>query len=1450
MEQFGKYQLLRRIGSGGMAEVFLGRASVAQGLNKQLVIKKIHRAYARSRHFVTMFRDEASIALELNHPNIVQVFDFGQVGDTYFLVMEYAEGLDLLRLMHETSRAGRKIPLGLCAYIVQQVAKGLDYAHRKTDEFGEPLGIVHRDISPQNVLLSWDGGVKIVDFGIARARTVHEEEGVVKGKLAYMAPEQARGDAVDRRADVYSSGVVLFEVCCGRALFPGKGKEVLDAVKAGAITRPRDANPDIPPELEETIVKALSFHPGDRFQTGRDLQGALAQFHFHLAQVDGQLIDSGTLAQFISQVVPIEQQRTSKRPPTADPLGESLADRDSEELSDARPVTRTPVRERKHVFVVAGQVTGAGALQTRVGAEQSKSLLEDFFKVASDIAYKEEAVIHETGDSRIVLVVGLPAASEGDASRTIRLAKLLVEALDGIGLDVDQEVRLAVGIQRGVAILKSRKGAELEYDLGAATTQIASLLAGEAHGAEVLCGGSVYRAAKDDWHFERLTTIDLPSDTDSGLGTGESLVPETSGSASSPGTTRANVYRLRGPKDRAQRIRERARQDIDLIGRDLELKAIRDAYRQVAAGGQKRQVAIIGDAGLGKRALLSAFLATLGPNEATVFRAVGRSPTSLIPFGIIADLGRDFLGLPDGADPAEIRKRAANAIKLLYSGSSADEEAKAMLEAACTMLGAASKDAVEMDAGERRELVRQAMTRTEERLPGDKPLVLLVEDVHYADSQSMELFKDLINQPSKRGVFSVLTSRPDDDVIEVAQEIGAELIRLEELPEESALELVKRRFVPDEPIDELANEIVTRAGGNPLFITEMVDSLVDRKILLAEAEGSEFEGLFRWSKRDAPLQIPSSIEALLVSKIDRLAESTKHALMHASVLGRRFERRPLESLLGCAVVSDLEELEKRGLLIADGGGRYHFKSELAMSVAYQLLPNEERISLHRSIADDLTKASAYQRGKDDAVIARHLELAGDNDDAADRYLAAAAHAVDVGGNTDAFRQLTRALKLIPPNDHERRFVARRQRTEILRRLSRKSAELREIENLLREAEAIGESTKLAIAGARLASFYVDLGKVGQATRAIDPALEHARKSGDGIVKSETLRLKADIERLEGRYDEAIKGLDEALALLTRDDEPTKRQRATVLNSRGHVLWKTSRLRDAIEAFAEALVIYQFLRLPRDESRLYNNMGVVFAAMGELEQALANYKSALKLDQRLGDRYGLAMKLGNIGQAYSDVGDLDRGERYLRKARAMCAKNDDPTTQLDVQTSLGQVFLARGKFPEAIELFEKSLTLSRELHDRYQETRALIYLAMAVLRSSKKGGDALDLALEATEIARSMPMPVGEYYGLAVAGMALAARGHTEEALRRSRSALEVQRATAEPEGALEIAVIHAELCLQAGERAEATEFITQAHALLAEDADRLGDLSLRESFLSSDVAVRITKLHGELVGTA
>ncbi|HEU5058307.1 MAG TPA: protein kinase [Kofleriaceae bacterium] len=1440
MEQFGKYQLIRRIGAGGMAEVFLARTSVAQGLTKQLVIKKIHPAFARSRQFAGMFVDEARIALGLNHPNIVQVFDFGQMGETYFLAMEYVEGLDLLRLMQEVARRRGAIPFGLCAYAVQQVAKGLDYAHRKTDDFGEPLGIVHRDISPQNVLLSFDGAVKIVDFGIARARDVHEEEGVVKGKFAYMAPEQARGEVVDRRADVYSAGVVLFELATGRPLHPGKGKEVLDQVKAGAIPRPRDVNPDIPDALEEIILKALTFHKDDRYQTGRDFQNALGRFQFDVARESGGLFDSGSLAQFISHALKPGDRPMTQRPPSSPPMaGEPErappppravearplpdAAEESRKLPAAEPATpgRREARERKHVLVLEGQIGGTQALERRLGRREAMRLLQDFFSVARDIAYKHEAYVHRIDEAGLTLVVGLPVASEEDPSRTIRLGLALIDALDAIGLDVEPELRLAIGIQRGVALVRRASGARFGYELSAATTGMARRLASEAQGGDILCGGAVARVAGGDWAFQEVATIELPLGGD-----------ETEDTASG-GSRSARVYRVRGPKERAQRMRERERglPATGLFGRQLELKALRDTFREVLVNGEHKQVVLLGEEGVGKGALVNAFLDSIGRSEAMVLRAAARAATSFTPLGILADLGRELLGLAEGAEPREVVRRIEQALRGLYRKAEDEPEMRAQVRAIAPLLGGRTEDGAEMDADERRERIKQLLYRLEREFAPDRALVVVVEDAHWADDQSLEMFRDLAIAPQTRGLMNIFTSRPEPRVQELAAARDAVVLRMEELDEESRTSMVMSRLTPDDSARELARHILSRTGGNAMFIREMIDALVDRGILVPDPPDGEHPGRLRWVVRDAPLMMPATVESLLVTRIDRLPPAEKEVLICASVLGRRFPAALVDQLLGHPAGDAVAALVERRLLRREGS-QLGFRNDLTMGAAYGLIPEEERTALHRAAAAHLSAAASYRPGQDDALIARHLELAGDGEGAADRYLRAAAHAVDVGGAQDALRQLTRALKLLPQSDHERRFTARSQRELVLRRLARRPAQLRDIDAMRREAEALAAPDKLALAHSRQAQFYIDVRRLPAALKAAAPALHYAREAKSPLLEAEALRLRAEIARLTGQNAEALKLCEQALALCG-DDRDGLSQRATILNNRGTTLWNMGRLHEAIDSYAETLVIYRMLKQPRLEARALNNMGVVFSALGEAEEALAHYKSALKLDQELGDRAAIALKLGNIGQCYADLGDLERGERYLAKALKICQEGEDRSSMTDVLISIGQVHFQRGDSGGALEMFQRGLGLANEVGDRYQQIRGLIYLALAQLESGGSGEDALEHARAATDLARRTLVTMGEIYGLAAQGLALAAVGRAAEGTTFTAEAVALQSKTEQPEGSEQILYFHARVAEAAGRLDEARDALRRARAEVDRKAARLADASLRASYLSA-----------------
>jgi serine/threonine protein kinase/ABC-type branched-subunit amino acid transport system substrate-binding protein len=284
---FGRYRLIADIGRGGMSDVFLavteGTEAAAQ-FQKLLVIKLLKRELGEDPDFVKMFLNEARLAARLNHPNIVQTIEIGNAGSRYFLAMEYLEGQPLHRVFRN-AEARDNLSLAMRLFIMVQTLGGLHYAHERSDYDGSPLDIVHRDVSPSNLFVTYDGQVKLMDFGIAKARDSEAETrvGVFKGKVAYIAPEQVRGEGVDRRADIYSAGVLLWEMITGRRLWAGLTQaETLKRVMMGEVPKPSSIDPRVPRELEHIVMKALALHKEDRFETAADFGAELERFSEHL----------------------------------------------------------------------------------------------------------------------------------------------------------------------------------------------------------------------------------------------------------------------------------------------------------------------------------------------------------------------------------------------------------------------------------------------------------------------------------------------------------------------------------------------------------------------------------------------------------------------------------------------------------------------------------------------------------------------------------------------------------------------------------------------------------------------------------------------------------------------------------------------------------------------------------------------------------------------------------------------------------------------------------------------------------------------------------------------------------------------------------------------------------------------------------------------------------------
>lgn len=273
--RFGKYTLLNRIAVGGMAEVFLARQEGLEGFEKTICIKRIRPHLSSQPNFVRMFLNEAKLAAQLNHPNVVQIYDLGRVNDSYFIAMEYISGRDMSRIIPKAEKAGIPFPMIYALRIASNVCEGLYYAHTKADAYGNPLNVVHRDITPENILVSFNGTVKIVDFGIAKANTQLEQTraGEIKGKLSYMSPEQCMGHVLDARSDIFSFGSVIYEWITGYKLFTGENEmAILKSIIDGKIYPPSYFKEDVPEAVERILMKSLDKDKSKRYQSAWEMQ--------------------------------------------------------------------------------------------------------------------------------------------------------------------------------------------------------------------------------------------------------------------------------------------------------------------------------------------------------------------------------------------------------------------------------------------------------------------------------------------------------------------------------------------------------------------------------------------------------------------------------------------------------------------------------------------------------------------------------------------------------------------------------------------------------------------------------------------------------------------------------------------------------------------------------------------------------------------------------------------------------------------------------------------------------------------------------------------------------------------------------------------------------------------------------------------------------------------------
>src|SRR4051812_3876977 len=322
-QQQQRYRVIERLASGGMAEVFVAENEGIEGFKKRVAIKRILPHLGEKKKFIEMFLDEARLSAHLSHSNVAQVFDIGVGDNVYFIVMEYVDGADLKAIIEFMKASNKVFPVESACFIASKICEGLAYAHELQGPDGQPLKIVHRDMSPPNVLISKYGEVKIVDFGLAKATSQLEksEPGIIKGKFSYLSPESATGNDVDQRTDIFAVGIILWEMLAGRRLFQGDSDfATVKLVQAAHIPPIRGINPAVPVALEPIISRALSRDPMARYPTARDLGRDLTKFLFS----HGSAVSAYDIAELVRGAMALRKRSSPSKSSNIDKLIEDV----------------------------------------------------------------------------------------------------------------------------------------------------------------------------------------------------------------------------------------------------------------------------------------------------------------------------------------------------------------------------------------------------------------------------------------------------------------------------------------------------------------------------------------------------------------------------------------------------------------------------------------------------------------------------------------------------------------------------------------------------------------------------------------------------------------------------------------------------------------------------------------------------------------------------------------------------------------------------------------------------------------------------------------------------------------------------------------------------------------------------------------------------------------------
>jgi eukaryotic-like serine/threonine-protein kinase len=1326
---YGKYQLLERIAQGGMADVFLARTFGVEGFEKRLVIKRILPGLEKSPHFVRMFINEARISVCLDHPNIVQVYELGRVESDYFIAMEHIYGRDLTRVVRALRAQGRRLPIPLAVYVVASAVRGLAYAHALTDAHGKPLGLVHGDVSPHNLVISFAGEVKLVDFGIARIAGTGWGDKAGRpggGKFAYMSPEQVNGETIDARSDVFSAGIVLYELLVDHRLYQHADPEVkLQLVRDAVVPDPRSENPEIPDALWEILKKALARKPAGRHASAQSLEDDLRSFLFHNHLRGDTTAMSDFMADLFADSVGQNPASAPAERLAAELRGDQPAPPPDSHSAGYPPEATLPQdvssflsaeanEELRTVTVLAVEPSGNTDVSRSVHPDRMVDRQRDLVTWVRRHVHRFGGLLTAGTDETFLVLFGTNRTRIDDPERAITCAmELLASARDPRSLG--QPIDLCIGIHQGEAAISHVADHGPPHVVGRGDTlKLARRLASVAGLGEIRVSDRVASQAREMFDFEKAPPLS---------------------------------HRGREAEIRVWTMMDR-RPNLPLadgawLQRGREMEELHEALLALSTG-QGRLLVLTGPAGSGKSHLIREILHQVRSRRIPAWVARARPFGVDGPYPVLQELVASIAGVEAGTPPAGLRKRLEELRK--YHLADADIGVFASL----LLPGSGRRVALS------REMVLEAGRRLVIGLAESGPTLVVIEDIQLLDPLERELVARLAGTVQDRSVLVLLSTseRPPDEIARMSPAV----IRLAGLSRDAQARLMREKLGVDEVDAGLADAVAADAAGNPLFTLEYLRALQDAGLI--RREGGR---LLLQDSVDLRLTT-HMLRGLLAARLDDLEPQARSLLQLAAAIGMRARAAVLFEAWGRTDGAELvETLVHDGLLTPEGepgNETLVFTGPGVWDVAARCTLGSQLRAQHRQIARAMLKVHADELEPHLESIAYHAAAGGALLEAIYRIGQAAASYRKTGSFEKAMACLERGLDWLDESALRSRngqatssepetitnpssglLPGTVSRVELSISFHRQAGEVSYLLGLLRKAEhhlqlALDEAadagfpTEEAACCVVLGRVCSTAGRVTEAQAYLDQALSAASANGMVEIMLTCVEARAELAAAAGQGVEAERLFRQVVDAAASFPMLLAHTRIGLAGT----LIRRDALDEALFQLEKASIEGRAICDPLIPVRSVHAIGLIHSLRGEYTEALDCFRRASEARPASGFRQGQVTNLHNIGECSLQMGDIAAASQAFEQSAELARSMSWPQALAMNEVFQGYLEAVRGD-ENGIALLERAIASGRRSSDRDLVATGL-WLRARFLRGRGENEEASTALDEAILTARS------------------------------------------------------------------------------------------------------------------